>query len=554
MMVKKPFETACKAALRHCQKALGSKAKLKAEKPRLPEHGDVAVALFEAAKDLKKNPVELALHIAGEKPPEEFCKVNALGPYVNFFYSQEFLAKHVKASLNIKPARQNKKVAVIEYSQPNPGKPMHFGHIRSTILGDVASRLLAFTGVKAIRMNYLNDRGSHIAELITALQEFKDLPEVRNEKNLLEYYVKIKSQIDSNPALKEKSRAILTKMDEGDRQTLETLEKIRAMSWNAFQRNYSLLGIAFDEVFCETTILKEAMKAVDECVKKGIAFVDKDGTTIIDLEKHGLPNTVLLRSNKSPIYLTSDLALADYKWKKYAFTESVYFTASEQNLHFQQLFKTLALMGRPYVGRLKHVGFGLISLPQGKMSTRAGRVVLLEDVLNESVKYAREEVEKREKSENIEDTAKAIGVGSLKFAILKITAERNILFNPRKAVGFEGDTGAYVQYAHVRCASILEKTGKAKASVSKDFDASEEKLAKKIIEFGDVVEHAAIALQPHALCDYLLTLGHEFNSFYSNSPVLNSERQAQRLSLVKATRQTLKTGLELLGIKAIEKM
>ena len=550
------FSKASTIALRHCQKALGVKG-LKAEKPRQGEHGDVAVALFEAAKQLRQNPAMLAQKIAEQKPPKEFSQVQAVGPYANFFYSQKFVAKELEGALkqgfgNGKEGKGKK--AVVEYSQPNPGKPMHLGHIRSTILGDVAARLLSATGFYVVRMNYLNDRGAHIAELITALSEFKELPEVRDEKGLMEYYVKIKKEIEAKPELKQKSVTVLTKIDAGDAETMARLRQIREMSLAAFQRNYSTLGIEFDEVVNETTLLKDAMKTVGECLKKKIAFVDKDGTTIADLEKHGLPNTVLLRSNNSPIYLTSDLALADYKWRKYRFDESVYFTASEQNLHFQQLFKILSLLKRPFANQLRHVGFGLISLPEGKMSTRQGRVILLEDVLSEAVGFARAEVEKRERTEEIDEVSKAIGVGSLKFAFLRISPEKTITFDPKKAVEFEGDTGAYVQYSHVRCASILQKAGGSKAKKMAWLDLHEERLAKKIIEFPDIIAQSARSLQPHVLCDYLLALSHEFNSFYANCQVLESERKEERLVLVAAAKNALGKGLSLLGIKAIEKM
>ncbi len=549
------FSKSSSIALSHCQKVLGVKG-LKAEKPRNPEHGDVAVALFEAAKELKKSPFELAQKIAGEKPPKEFSKVAAVGPYANFFYSQQYLAEELKNALkkDFSKSTQGKgKTAVLEYCDPNIGKPMHVGHIRSTILGDAVNNLLKESAWKTITMNYLGDSGSQVAKLLLAFEKFRDMPKPENEKVMFDYYVKINKAIEENPKLKEDAQKILEKLESGDKKTVAKAVDLRKKSYVAFQRNLDILDISFDKVIGESEFIEPSKKIVKEMLKKKIAFKDKTGEIVAGLEPEQ-PNTIILRSNGTTLYNTRDLALAEYKLKKYKYGESVIFTAQEQNTHFAQVHLMLKKLGKKSASGFKHVGFGLVNLEEGRMSTREGRVVFLEDVLNQAIGFAREEVEKRERTTNVEKTAKAIGIGSVKFAFLRISPEKTITFDPKKSVEFEGDTGAYVQYSHVRCASIIEKAGKLKAGKISGLDAHEEKLAKKIIEFPDVIAQSAKSLSPHVLCDYLLSLSHEFNSFYANCQVLESERRETRMALVQATKNALGKGLTLLGIDAIEKM
>jgi arginyl-tRNA synthetase len=416
-------------------------------------------------------------------------------------------------------------------------------------------------------MNYMNDCGSHVAELLVALKKFKDLPKVKDEKDLLAYYVKVKKAIEEDEKLKKETQDVLAALATGEKSLLKELEKIKKLSWNAFERNYALLDVKFDEIVWESTLTTRAKEIVEECLKKKIAFVDKEtGAVVVELEKHGLPNTILLRSNKTTLYFTTDLALADYKWKKHEFDESVYFTASEQNLHFKQLFLTLKLLGRPYAEKLKHVGFGLVSLPEGKMSTRAGRVALLEDVLNQAVEAAREEVEKRQEysKQDIEEIARGVGVAAIKFAVLRISPEKEITFNFKTMASFEGDTSAFVQYSLVRAKSILRKAKeldlalpKAKDLKQLEFNDAERALLASIAEFPLTACHAAVSLQPHLICDFLLKQCALFSSFYDSSPVLKAptrEEQAKRLAIVEAARVTFENGLRLLGIKTPEKM
>ncbi|MBI4361065.1 arginine--tRNA ligase [Candidatus Micrarchaeota archaeon] len=554
------------------------------ETPKNPDLADLSIPCFALAKTRKKAPQDIAQDIASKTLPPEFQSVKASGPYANVLFSDAFYARVLEESAapNYGTQTPQKGRWVLEYSQPNPGKPMHLGHIRSTIVGDVCANALDWTGKDVVRLNYLNDRGAHIAELIVAIEEFKDLPKVRDEKDLLEYYVKIKKEIDSNDALKEKSRNVLEHIQDHQKQ----LTEIRELSLKAFKKNYDALDVSFDEYPLETALENDARKCVKEALQKGLAKKEPDDTTIAVLEPFGLPNTVLLRSNDTPVYLTSDLALADWKWQKYAFAQSWVITASEQNLHFRQLQTLLKEMGRKYAEDYHHKGFGLIRLAEGKMSTRQGRVILLEDVIQEVVAEAERQVREKSQSGNPKQTAKAVGIAALKYGVLKVRLEKDITFDPKAEVQFEGDTSAYIQYAHVRAASILEKYAREKSgkqnkpnpktretktknpkdkqsgvllpkpSKKLDLNQSEKNLLKKLAEFPEAVTYTAETLQPHALCEYALSVAKAFTQFYGASPVLSASDslKTQRLHIASNTKNVLSICLKLLGIEALEKM
>lgn len=586
-------------ALTKAKIELESALKVPVSSPKDPSQADVSVACFAAAKTQGKNPADIAQKLANAKLPPLFERAVASGPYANYFFSHSFFRQVIQETAEPDYGRQDAPKTsapiVLEYSQPNPGKPMHLGHIRSTIIGDVTANALQHMGRPVIRLNYLNDRGAHIAELITALETFKDLPKVTDEKSLLAYYVKIKADIEKDPQLKEKTRQVLEHLQDHQKQ----LEKIRKMSWDAFARNYDALGVHFDAIPLETQLEGDALARVQECLQKGLAKKEPDGTIITQLEPE-LSNTVLLRSNGTPLYFTSDLALADWKWQKYAFGQSMIFTAAEQNLHFKQLQLLLTKLGRAYAPHYQHKGFGLIRLTEGKLSTRQGRVVLLEDVIHDVVQEAKTQMQTRTPDAKPDAAiARAVGIGALKYGVLKVKLEKDITFDPKAEVQFEGDTSAYVQYAHVRACAILdkyrrqndarkggqneankpgkEKGGKTLQKNKKekestavldavplpplpkklDLNDAERLLLKKLAEFPDALEYVADTCQPHALCEYALSVAKAFTSFYAASPVLtagSAELIAQRIHITASTKNVLALALGVLGIQALEKM
>jgi len=545
------------------------------EQPRHREQGDLAFACFEAAKKAGKSPVELAKDISSSlsgKLPSEFSSCEAVNGFVNFVFSPQLLSESIEEALKQKQkygrgAEGKGKTIVIDYSSPNVGKPLHVGHIRSTILGDSFKRLLTERGYAVVGSNYLGEAGTQVAMLVVGLRKY-GAQNLSDEKTLLDYYVRINKEVEGSDEVQKQVRVVLEGMESGDKGVAAELKRLRELSMPALHKNYELLGVSFDEMLFDTDFSIPAKPLVEEAVKKGIAFKEKTGETVAKLEQQGLPNLVILRSNGTTLYSSRDLALAEWRWKKHAFEKCVYVTGSDQNTHFRQVFKILELLGKPYADKLKHVGFGLISLPEGKFSTREGRIVLLEDLLADATKEAKREIEERLKKteertgaeyskEEVEETARAIGVGATKFAFLRVGAEKNIVFDTKRVVSFEGDTGAYVQYTLVRCRNILRKAGKTKPVFEGSLAPEEQRLARSLADYPLVIESAAKSLAPHAVCDYLLRLCADFSSFYEACPVLkaeSSEAVARRLALVKAASIVLENGLTLLGITAPERM
>ena len=478
-------------------------------------------------------------------------KIELKNNYLNIYLSDEFYKNFLKAPLPAFP--KNNKTAVIDYSCPNVGKPLHVGHLRSTIYGDSIKKLLNYVGYKTIGFNYLGDAGKQVALLLLAIRKYG---EVKNENEMLERYVKINEELKENQKLEAEVREIVEKIEKGDERTLKEVEKIRNLSYGTFERVYKKLGVEFDEIMGESQVILKAKKMVVEVLEKGIAKKGGEGEIFIELEKYGLPNTILMRSNGTTLYLTRDLALAEYKWEKYKFDLNFYATASAQNLHFKQLFKILELLGKEYSKKCAHVGFGLVGLESGKLSTREGRVVLLEETLKKAVESAREEIKIKGYSEEEKNKiAEAVGIGAIKFWLLKVSPEKNVIFNFKKMVSFEGDTSAYLQYTLVRANSILRKATEEMEGKF-EFNEEEKNLLWKNYLFEKIVKEAAEKFKPHLLANYLLKLSAAFSIFYENNPVLKAEKaeRKKRIAIVKKTRDTLKAGLELLGVPILEKM
>jgi len=552
--------------------------------PPQPGFGEFATpACFALARVQRKNPTQIASQLAEKinHSPEKklVSKATAEKGYLNFHATDGFFGRALTQALEMEEKYgswpSNGKVFAIEYSDPNVGKPFHVGHIRSTILGEAIKRLRAMAGFKTFAHCYLGDAGTQVAKLIVALDEFREMKAAKDEKELLQYYVKMHEESQKRPELEVKARETLSLIENGDAATLHKAEEIKKISLRGFEKNWKRLGVKFDMINGESQFIVQGKEVVSECLRKGIASRDEKGAVVLELESYGIPNTIIMREGGTTLYLTRDFGFHQYFHDKTKFDESLVITASEQNTHFRQLYKTLELLGRDFAPKCKHLGFGLVFLESGKISSREGRVVFLEDVLDQAVDTAKTEIAQRKLpygEKESEQIANTVGVGSVKFAFLRVTNEKNITFDPAKATRFDGDTGAYVQYTCVRAANILKKaqeegvlekesnaTIKTLSNAAKKggFDEVEKKLALTISEFPLVVQASATAFQPHTLCDYLLRLAASFSEFYEKNPVLKAENKhdvLRRLALVSATRTTLSNGLELLGISVPQRM
>jgi len=540
------------------------------EKPPQEDFGDVAFPCFELAKKEKRNPKEIADDTAGKiKIPKGslVSKVEARAGYVNFFFDYSkisgiVLKKILKEKESFGRKKRTGKRTMVEFSQPNPVHSMHIGHARGTFLGDSLAKILDATGYRVVRANLMNDTGLQAAKLVTAYQLWAKgkKPVGKPDFWLWDLYVKFHERAESDASLEEKARENLRKFEvEEDKKTKKIWNQIVRWCVEGFEETYDRLGIDFDVYFYESNFKRPGKKIVEEGLRKGVMTKTDDGTIISRLEKFGLPDTVMMRSDGTGLYITSDFGLTVHKFKKYRLDESIWAVSTEQNLHFKQLFKIMELLGYKWARDCRHFAFDLVKLPEGKMSSREGRAVMLDEVADRLIEMASEEIGKRNtklSKKGKQQLAGAVGIGALKYAITRIEPDKSITFDWKQMLRFEGDTGPYLQYAHTRCAGILRKAGKWKPNFKAGNLSEEEKtLIRTLTRFPEILEQAAKDLRPHYICNYAYDLATIFDKFYEFNPVLKAEGKKNfRLALVKATKTVLGNALELLGIEALEKM
>ena len=441
------------------------------------ELGDYAFPCFQLAKRLKQNPIEIAKSLAAKtRPTKNIEKITAVNGYVNFFIKKELFAQKVVSEILSKKEKfgsshsgKGERV-MIEYSAPNTNKPLHLGHLRNDSIGMAISNILAFTGYKTIKANLLNDRGIHISKVQLAYQKFR-LKQQKGEKPdhfIGRLYVEFEKRAKGNEKLADEAKHLLKKWEEKDNATLQTWKKLNELAISGMKETYKKFGSQFDVWFKESEFYDKAQPIINEGLKKNIFERAHTGAIIAKLEPE-LPNKTILRADGTSIYITNDLALTKHRFEKYKLQRAIWVVASEQNLYFQQLFKIFKLLGFKWADKCKHLSYGLVLLESGKMKSREGTVIDADDLISEIEQLAKKEIQKRIKEGTIEAVSKAefekraeaIALAAIKFYLLKIEPVKDILFVPEKAISFEGETGAYVQYAHTRAASILRKAEKA---------------------------------------------------------------------------------------------
>ena len=545
------------------------------EIPQDQSMGDYAFPCFRLAKTMRKAPnliaAELAEKLQGEKIFSEVSPVNA---YVNMFVSREEMMKSTvsevleeKENFGRSDIGGNKKV-IVEFSSPNIAKPFHIGHIRSTVIGNSLSKIYDALGYDVFKINHLGDYGTQFGKMICAYRRWGNREDVINSpiKTLLGYYTKFHVEVEEHPELEDEARAIFTKLEQGSKEEVELWQWFREESLKEFQRVYDMLGIEFDSYNGESFYSDKMPRFEKELSDKGLLQESK-GAQVVDLEKYKLGTALIKKSDGSSLYITRDIAAAVYRKENYDFYKNIYVVATQQNLHFQQLFKIIELMGYDWANQCVHVPFGMVRLEEGTMSTRHGRVVFLEDVLNGAIEKTREIIEEKNPNiENLEEITSQVGIGAVVFNELSNNRIKDYTFKWDQILNFDGETGPYVQYTHARCASLLRKAGEdivAKAQDPKNVDFallaksdSAYELTKLIYAFPGVVEQAGEKYEPSIITRHIIDIAQCFNKFYHDEHIIVDDEveKISKIALVIATKRVIATGIGLLGMKAPERM
>jgi arginyl-tRNA synthetase len=541
------------------------------EVPPDPRLGDFALPCFALAKQMKKAPQAIAQEIAKTlKKPAFVERIEATGPYANFFLKKTLLAEKTLLDIEYQKEKYGAstegkgKTVAIDFSSPNIGKTFHFGHLRSTVVGQALSRLYASQGYNVVRINYLGDWGTQFGALITAYKAWGDSKKFEQcpLKHLVELYVRFHDAAAKNPSLEDEARAWFKKLEDGDTEARRLWAKFKAASLSDFKRVYCALGVSFDSFEGEAFVEDKIDTAIALCEKKKIAKIDA-GALVVPLKGFEIP-LMLRKSDEASTYASRDLATLLYRINTYKPYKLVYVVGREQCLHFQQLFALAQLLGYP-VDKFAHVDFGFYLSPEGgKMATRKGKAVFMEDVLNETIALAKKTInEKNPKLNNKDEVARVVAVGALIFGDLMNDRNKDIVFDVQRFLDFEGDTGPYLQYTYARASSIIRNAKAQKLSVTTkvEFNSlnhwTEQKLIPLLAEYPAHVADALRQQKPHILAQYLLRVGRAFNEFYHACPVLqesDKEKQKARLLLIDCARTVLRNGLGLLGIIAPEEM
>lgn len=542
------------------------------EVPSNKEMGDYSFPCFRLAKVLKKSPQIIAEELKEKLifENDEITKVEVVNGYLNFFINNLQLVKEVFKEIDEKKEKYGSsdtgkgKNVVVDYSSPNIAKPFHIGHLRSTVIGNSLYKTYKFLGYNCIGINHLGDYGTQFGKLIEGYKRWGS--EYNIEENpideLTKIYVRINNLCKEDESVLEECRSNFKKLEEKDEYCVKLWNKFRELSLKEFQRIYDLLDVHFDSLNGEA-FYSDKMDEVIDILEKTGRLVESEGARVIELEEKKIPPCIIQKSNGSTTYATRDLAAILYRARNYDFDKALYLTSYEQILHFNQVFEVAKLLGldEKYTNNLIHVPFGMIQLKSGKMSTREGNVVKLEDLLKESISRVKEIIEKKNPElEDKEKIAETIGIGAVIFNDLYNSRMKDEIFDWDEMLNFNGETGPYLQYIYVRTNSILKKAGYIPEL--KDVDAQELNdegainIIKILYSFDDVIKQAAEKNEPYVIARYLINLAQAFSSYYNDHKIIVDDKKIQnsRLYITYGVNLVLKTGAMLLGMKMPERM
>ncbi|MGO3116075.1 arginine--tRNA ligase [Enterococcus pseudoavium] len=535
------------------------------ENPKSADHGDVAFPTFALAKVFRKAPQQIAAELAEQINPEAFEKIEVVGPYLNFFMKKEVVSSMVLKQI-AKEANHfgdstigNAGNVTIDMSSPNIAKPISMGHLRSTVIGNSISLILTKIGYHPIKINHLGDWGTQFGKLIVAYKKWGSEEKVKAEpiNELLRLYVEFHEKAETDPALNDEARAWFKKLEEDDAEALALWKWFRSESLTEFNKIYNMLEVEFDSYNGEA-FYNDKMDEVVTMLEEKHLLQTSEGAEIVNLEQYNLNPALIKKSDGATLYITRDLSAALYRKREYNFVKSLYVVGNEQSGHFKQLKAVLNEMGFDWSDEMVHVPFGLITKDGKKLSTRKGKIVLLEEVLNEAKDLALAQIqEKNPDLPNQAEVAHQVGVGAVIFHDLKNDRLNNFDFNLEEVVRFEGETGPYVQYTHARAMSILEK---ANFTVDPEAvyalnDPDSWEIIKLLQSYPEVVMQAADQYEPSVIAKHAIRVAQAFNKYYAHTKVLvEDEQKTARLALVHAVAVILKEDLRLLGVHAPNKM
>jgi len=567
------------------------------QKTRKEFEGDFTLVVFPFLKIAKKSPEQTAQEIGNylKSNVKEICKFNVVKGFLNIKLSDEYWISHLNSIVTnkqygIKQEGTSGKTIMVEYSSPNTNKPLHLGHIRNNLLGYSVAEILKANGHKILKVNLVNDRGIHICKSMLAWQKWGNgvTPEstnIKGDKLVGDYYVKFDKEykkqiaelttkgVDADKAketapLLQEAREMLRKWEAGDKEVTKLWQTMNSWVYKGFDITYNTLGVDFDKVYYESETYKLGKAIVLEGLKKGILIQKEDGSIWADLTNEGLDQKILLRSDGTSVYMTQDIGTAHQRFSEFNLDNHIYVVGNEQNYHFQVLKLVLKKLGFDWADNITHLSYGMVELPEGKMKSREGTVVDADDLIAEMVSTAKETSEELGKlnemtQEEAEKLFKTIGLGALKYFILKVDPKKTMMFNPKESIDFNGNTGPFIQYTHARIKSVLRKAADTGNKTNNKVDLSvkltdkEQELIKLLSEFPEIITEAGENYSPAVISNYIYDLAKEYNQFYHAHPVIKEENEEIRNLRVQISNQiadTIKKGAKLLGMEVPERM
>lgn len=541
------------------------------EIPKDETNGDYAFPCFRLAKELKKAPKAIANEIRENIKIEEQIieKVEVVGGYLNFYINNQLLIKETIKEIQEKEYYGASKIGegkntVLDYSSPNIAKDFHIGHLRTTVIGAALYNIYKYLGYHTIGINHLGDYGTQFAKLIEGYKRWGKEYNLEEKpiEELTKIYVRINDAIKEDESILEACRENFRLLESGDKYCKELWEKFRDLSMKEFQKIYDLLGVKFDAVIGES-FYSDKVANIEKLLEEAGVLEDSEGAKIVDLSDKGLGVCIIRKANGSSIYAARDLAAIKYRAETYDFDKCLYVVAYEQALHFKQIFEVAKYLQIPEkcVKGLEHVQYGMVRLSSGKMSTRGGNVVKIEDLLKESIQRVEKIIEEKNPNiENKKEEAKKIGIGAVIFNNLANTIIKDQIFDWDNVLNFQGETGPYIQYTYVRTQSVLEKAGKIPNAEQINTELLTDKLSNSVLKliynFNDILVQVTEKNDPSILSRYLIDLAKSFSVFYNENKIICEDEnvQAARLYLTFAVGKVLKLGAKLLGIEMPNKM